>query len=57
MFNLKFQVLSAPIYMAIANTPEKNEGIRVMTEALQAIEAKIKELKGNYLLKEQVEIK
>ena len=54
---MKFQVLSAPIYMAIANTPEKNEGIRVMTEALQAIEAKIKELKGNYLLKEQVEIK
>jgi len=38
--------------MAIANTTEKNEGIKVMTEALQTIEAKIKEKKGNYLLKE-----
>ncbi len=40
--------------MAIANTPDKNEGIKIMNEALQVIEAKIKEKKGSYLLKEQV---
>jgi len=40
--------------MAFATTREKNEGVRVVTEALQAIEAKIKEKKGSYVLKEAV---
>jgi translation initiation factor 2 subunit 1 len=50
--DLQIKVKSAPIYMAFATTREKNEGIRVVTEALQAIEAKIKERKGTYVLKE-----
>jgi len=50
--NLQLKVKSAPIYMAFATTREKNEGVRVVTEALQAIEAKIKEKKGTYVLKE-----
>jgi len=51
--DLQFQVLSAPVYMAIANTPDKNEGIKIMKDALALIEAKIKEKKGSYLLKEE----
>ena len=43
--------------MAFATTREKNEGVRVVTEALQAIEAKIKEKKGTYVLKEAVLLK
>jgi translation initiation factor 2 subunit 1 len=50
--NLQLKVKSAPIYMAFATTREKNEGVRVVTEALEAIEAKIKEKKGTYILKE-----
>lgn len=40
--------------MAFATTREKNEGLRVVTEALQAIEEKIKEKKGTFVLKEAV---
>ena len=40
--------------MVIANTPEKNEGIKIMNEALEVVEKLIKQKGGNYLLKEAV---
>ena len=49
-------MISAPIYVGLSNTYEKNLGIQLMNEALKIAEASIKSKGGSFLLKTQVKL-
>eukprot|EP00331_Platyophrya_macrostoma_P004282 CAMPEP_0176424388 /NCGR_PEP_ID=MMETSP0127-20121128/10811_1 /TAXON_ID=938130 /ORGANISM="Platyophrya macrostoma, Strain WH" /LENGTH=340 /DNA_ID=CAMNT_0017805443 /DNA_START=45 /DNA_END=1067 /DNA_ORIENTATION=+ len=53
---LKFQVISAPVYVVVSNTMEKTLGIEVVNKSLVDVEATIKSLGGSYKLKEAAKI-
>lgn len=48
---LKIRLVAPPLYVMFTTTLEKDKGIELLEKALQAIKAKITELKGNLLVK------
>lgn len=46
---VKFRVISSPLYECSIMTINKNEGLKLMTQALKTVEQCIKEKEGNFL--------
>ena len=47
---IKFTILGSPLYECSLTTLNKNEGIKIMNEALEEVKRSIKEKNGSYLL-------
>ena len=51
---LKFMIISSPIYEISTRTIKKNEGLKLVSEAIKRIEQAIKSREGNFILKTKV---
>jgi len=47
-------VIAPPLYVAVTNTVDKNQGIHVLNEALKTVEDVIKSKQGTFIMKVQV---
>lgn len=51
---IKVKLIASPIYSITTETVRKNEGLDLLTEAIQKIEAAIKEKQGSFVLNSKV---